>query len=565
MHVSMKSGTKIFFLFLIFSIFPFLITFLIYDYSSLKTTASNVRNLATQLVSQKAEKINERLSYIESLQRSSIDDESMLDLLNNYENEEPIEKALQMTEIKEYFNAIIYSDKFVKSIIINLPNGETLSFGRGTYSGYVDKDIKRLSRIEFTSKLLKNTPFEPEWKANEIDQGKNIYLVRPVHYFAYAKTIGIITFVIDKDEIFDDAIQIKNGESAIVENESAVYGNRQLTKAFNTNPTTVHSGKLYISKKLESDWKLIVAIDEKKMLQPITSARAIMLVVIAAGILVSIALARIIAYSIQKNVNILKSNFGQLEKADFSIGKKITSNDEFSEIESHQIKMANNLDKLIKQNYQNELITKDAIIRSLEYQVSPHFLYNTLEIINSLALENRTDEIRVVTQSLAGLFRYNLTASSLVLLSTELKQSQEYINIEKYQLNYELDVFFEINVDHENIQVVKFLIQPLIENSIKHGFYGRTSPALIEVHVTEKNGVISIVVIDDGQGMSETELNQLKEKIRSETDIEGIGLRNIYRRLQTIFEDKFEMNIESVVGMGTTVLVKFPLTLEESK
>ena len=566
----MNSGTKIFSLILLFTLLPFLIVFIIYDYSSLNTTTNNVRDLATELVAQKAEKINERISYVESLQRTTVNDNSILELLMRFENEEPIEKALQISKLKAYFNAIIYNDHFVKSIIVNLPEGETLTFGRGTYSGYVDNDVTKLSNFTLTNDFIRGIQGRHTWIASEIENGKNIYLIGNIKYFAYAKSLGTIVFLVDKNEFFQDALDIENGDSLILEKEVPIYGagtpSESHIRFSDLSLGENKNGQYYIVKDLSFKWNLSVAIDEHKMLNPITSARNMMLGVIASGIIVSIFFSKMITLSIQNKIRIIKSNFDKLENADFNVVKRLRSDDEFSQIENDQIDFGKKLDQLIQQNYQNKIITKDAVIRSLEYQVSPHFLYNTLEIINSLALENRNTEIRVVTQSLAGLFRYNLKESYLVKLATEIEHSKEYVNIEKYHLKYALDVFFEITVHNTNQQVIKFLIQPLIENSIKHGFAKRLDPATIEIHIIEQDHFIELTVMDDGLGIANEQLDALNRGISSNTMYnEKIGLKNVYQRLQTIYGGNFEMNISSEEGLGASVYIKFPVKLEGIK
>jgi LytS/YehU family sensor histidine kinase len=225
--------------------------------------------------------------------------------------------------------------------------------------------------------------------------------------------------------------------------------------------------------------------------------------------------------------------------------------------------------------YQQELIEESRNRRQLEEhlrtkqlkilqsQVNPHFLFNVLNSIARLALIENANETEEVTYALSDLLRYSLrNIEEIVNLGEELNCIKDYIVIQKKR--YRDQFKFEIDIDEKlyDINIPLLSIQPLIENSIIHGFKERDS-GTIEIKSKEMKEKVVIIVKDDGAGINRNILNNIlsyedenKEKIT--THITGIGINNVHKRLKYYFGDEYGLEINSELGQGTEVKINLP-------
>ena len=269
---------------------------------------------------------------------------------------------------------------------------------------------------------------------------------------------------------------------------------------------------------------------------------------------------------ISKRVKVLLGKFKKLEVGDFSTKEELPGRDEFNEIEKAYSRMVIRLKNTIDQNYIYQIEKKEAELNALQYQINPHFLYNTLEAINAMAALDRNDEVQEITQKLGSLYRYNMIPGSkdLVPLKEELSHVKDYCFIQNIQMSGRLYVFYNIDEHAYEHEILKFLLQPIIENAIKHGFSLRTNDCCIEISVEIANETMVITITDDGIGMDQKKLEKLQNNLQVEID-EGdhIGLRNVAQRIRLYYGEKGSLNVYSTQAIGTTVEIQIPVKAEE--
>lgn len=198
-------------------------------------------------------------------------------------------------------------------------------------------------------------------------------------------------------------------------------------------------------------------------------------------------------------------------------------------------------------------------LEALKSQINPHFLFNTLNTIACMAkLEDAGTTEKMIT-SMSNLFRYNLkTTESEVVLARELKIVEDYLYIQQTRFGDRLQYKKEIHVDENRVIIPSFSLQPIVENAVIHGISKKEQGGRIHIRVWEKNGRVIISVADSGQGMDPQRLEELKEGGRGKkTSRLGIGLGNIYKRLQMMYEGA-ELTIYSREGRGTVIQMKIP-------
>jgi two-component system LytT family sensor kinase len=199
---------------------------------------------------------------------------------------------------------------------------------------------------------------------------------------------------------------------------------------------------------------------------------------------------------------------------------------------------------------EQEKLLLTARVEALASQINPHFLFNTLTSIQSLIRTN-PETARTVVVKLSGLLRRLLRSGDhFVTLREELESIDEYLDIEVIRFGPQLKVDKQISPDTLDVIVPSMILQPLIENSIKHGFSRKVGGGRIVVRSARQNGHAIIEVEDDGMGMTEERMNTAL------TD--GIGLSNVNERLSVIYGAAYRVRITSVPNLGTIIRLEIP-------
>ncbi|MFC0558317.1 sensor histidine kinase [Halalkalibacter alkalisediminis] len=211
-------------------------------------------------------------------------------------------------------------------------------------------------------------------------------------------------------------------------------------------------------------------------------------------------------------------------------------------------------------------LAKQAEIKALQAQVSPHFLFNALNTIVALV---RTDPLkaRKLLISLSHFFRQNLagTTATETTLEEELKHVKSYLEIEETRFSDRLTVQYVIDEEALPIQIPPMTLQPIVENAIKHGVKQLHSNSRILIQIKKDKGAVLLSIKDNGKGMNKKRLKELgKEGLESVTGT-GIGLYNVNRRLEMMYTAESRLRVDSKEGEGTTVSFYIPIKKEENK
>lgn len=221
----------------------------------------------------------------------------------------------------------------------------------------------------------------------------------------------------------------------------------------------------------------------------------------------------------------------------------------------------------IKSEYENKMILMDTQMKALESQINAHFLYNTLEAINSLAEIEGSEDISTMALALGDMFRYSIkTKGALVPLKKELAHVQNFVAIQ--QIRFDNAFCFQMEVPEEllSCKILKLILQPLVENALYHGLLHCNAGSTICLTAKKEAGILCFQVQDDGVGMEPEVLERLQklleEKPRfrelNQRDNGSIGLKNINSRIRLYYGDGYGLTIISEPGNGTTVQIRIP-------
>ncbi|MGL5765817.1 MAG: sensor histidine kinase, partial [Sarcina sp.] len=197
----------------------------------------------------------------------------------------------------------------------------------------------------------------------------------------------------------------------------------------------------------------------------------------------------------------------------------------------------------------------------LQAQINPHFLYNTLDSVIWMVECDKNKEAIVMTSALAKLFRISLNkGENLLLLSDEIKHIESYLTIQKIRYKDRFDVEINIGEGLENLQTLKLIIQPIVENSIYHGLESLYDEGEIKIDIFREDLFLFIIIQDNGLGIKSENLETiLKKKRNFKSTGSGVGLRNVNERIKLYFGDEYGLTIKSELDVGTEVIIKLPI------
>jgi two-component system LytT family sensor kinase len=206
---------------------------------------------------------------------------------------------------------------------------------------------------------------------------------------------------------------------------------------------------------------------------------------------------------------------------------------------------------------EQEKLLMAARVEALASQINPHFLFNTLTSISSL-IRSQPETARMLIVKLSGLLRRLLRSQEhFVTLREELEAIDEYLDIESIRFGPKLRIEKSIDPDTLDVVVPSMLLQPLVENSIKHGLAPKIGEGRITIRSSRRGGHATIDVIDNGVGVSTEHLNRVKTG--------GIGLRNVNERLRVIYGANYQLQLDSVPGEGTCARIVIPELIVPAK
>jgi two-component system sensor histidine kinase YesM len=229
--------------------------------------------------------------------------------------------------------------------------------------------------------------------------------------------------------------------------------------------------------------------------------------------------------------------------------------------------MVRKLKHLIETEFQANLQRRDAEYKALLMQINPHFLYNTLEVMSSLAVQKRSEGVVEVAEALGMMLRYSMKIDNdLVMMKQELQYIRYYISILQIRFGASLQIDIQDDPSIHEVLIIKFILQPIVENAVKYS-RGHAEPAIVKLVVKKHGDQLEIIVEDNGIGMSELQIASILELPSSQTfvnvlttDGKSIGLRNVLARCRLYYGGRFDIEIDSTVGSGTRLIFHLPIS-----
>lgn len=406
------------------------------------------------------------------------------------------------------------------------------------------------------------------------DKVDNIYVARVIYDRDDFTPTGLIVLMIKKDyleSVYKDlsSESTKNISILTEKNEDILSRNNWSTKyiknlKFNgSRGYGIYNKTLITYVKLkEPNFNIIYHIPLNQLYSKINNLKSEFLIIISWSILILSLFSIMTATDFTKPIKELVLGMKKFEKEGKHEDLIVNRNDELGYLSESFNNMSKKLDHLMNMIYKEELTRKEAELKSLQAQINPHFLYNTLENINWMAQLNGVNEISDMVTSLASIMEATIGRDhKLITLREELTYIDNYISILKYRFEDKLNLIKDISEDTKQALIPKLLIQPIIENAIYHGIENIDRKGEIKIHTSLNESILTIEVIDNGVGMTEDELKELNLNIESQENEnikKSIGLINVNKRIKLFYGNDYGLKILSKYNEFTSVSLSVP-------
>ena len=224
------------------------------------------------------------------------------------------------------------------------------------------------------------------------------------------------------------------------------------------------------------------------------------------------------------------------------------------------------MEELREKESRANLLLSQAEYKALQAQINPHFLYNTLETMSSIAEIRNCPEVSMLSQSLSNIFRYSLNMKEqLSTVAQEINHLKNYCYVMSVRMQDNIEYVYDIDESLLKERIPRISIQPLVENALNHGLRNKRGEKKVQIRIKRQDENLVISVRDNGMGMDAEQINeslQKNEMIQTEKG-SSIGLYNINARVKILYGDQYGIHIESAPGEGTCVFIVLPAEKKE--
>jgi two-component system sensor histidine kinase YesM len=334
-------------------------------------------------------------------------------------------------------------------------------------------------------------------------------------------------------------------------------------------------GEKYLKTDKASDYtglKIIGLVPIKDLQKDAKQLTRFTLVISVASLLFAYIMAVYFSKRMVLPIRHLQMKMKKVQKGEFSERAVVHSRDEIGQLSEGFNIMVGEIDRLVKEVYETKIGERDAQLAALQSQMNPHFLYNTLEMINMLAIQQKPLEVSDIVSSLGKLLRYTVDQSkTLVHLKEEVKFVQAYLKIQSFRYGERLNMDIQVDPALECCLIPKLMIQPLIENAIQHGI-GESSGTVCLTISASGNDIV-VCVQDDGPGMTPEQIEEIEAKLYRKsagvrereafgTERKGFALRNVHQRLRLLYGEPYGLRIDQSGREGSLFILRIPMQWE---
>mgnify|MGYP001625329086 FL=1 len=555
--------------------------FVLYIVSSVvyyRSYTEKIIDLNTRMVTQSAQAIRENNANIMNTVISFVSNATVQGYLSETD---VYEKSIALRSLSNLLFNYRYLHPTLQAVAVLEPSGDSVREGNILYSDF--QAILENTRHKTFSSLVMSSAGNPliavRYPSNShTDFGRQIGECIFVFNVSYMLS-GIQSISLEAESDFyivdDQNITLyATHPNAIAEPLAESYAS-MLRESF--EPTVEKKGgRIIVSQRINDlNWHIVSVTSTSVLLRDQQNLHLLFLAMAAMAIVVLIATS---FWFYSHTSRVLLDFIAGIRRIDEGRSEYVTCPDntrEFQSLTDSFNRMLRNLYRLRQEAMDNqrkmflrELENKQTQILFLQTQINPHFLYNTLECINSAGAVYGSWEIQQMAVSLGEIMRYSIKGSNIVTLAREIDIVISYLSIQKVRFPDKVSLVLDIPDPLLEVRLIKLMLQPIVENCVIHGLEPTTRKCLIRISARQAGSVMTIRVSDSGKGITAEKLADIRRAIADSNsnffnETNSIGLANISRRIKLFYGDAYGLTISSD-DRGTVVEVTFPMEIDDN-
>ena len=408
-----------------------------------------------------------------------------------------------------------------------------------------------------------------KWVANK----NKVFLVRQIPFIRENGKINVLYIEINRKNLFqwfENMTDTDYGIYLVNENNRIIYNTQKFSKKNRNQILSLKevkkekkNQKNYIVTKEEiedSGWSVYLYRPSTVIREKIEDILHKVIFTVLISSIICLICIRSLTKKTVRGIEQLQKNMKEIEKGNFELHVHSESKDEVGDLIRGFGAMVSKIRILIEEVYTGNIKQKEYEMRALQAQINPHFLYNSLSLINWMALEEGQEEISKITLAMSSFYRTALNkGNNIILLENEIENIKSYLEIQLMMHDYEFDVEIKVDDTVKKCEVLNLILQPMLENAIEHGIDLKTDGrGKIRVEAIDRGDVLLLEVEDNGIGMEE----EVQDVILTKQS-KGYGLRNVNERIRLYYGEEYHITIESKLGVGTKIITTLPKRIRE--
>ena len=554
-----------------------------YAYAMLSNIITdNFLNSASESFEQSLDYMNYTVYKIFDTSNTIVVNNTVTDILTHDAEEYPLtEQIYDFSKLQSYLCSFENNLDIKK---INLYINDGLIYSSENVSFFKASSLKNTKVEDCILRTNARFIWGPMWYLNESTVNDTLFLLKSIkNPDDLSEDIGflridfrksIIQDIIDKinplDDVFSFVINSDNKIIASSRDLKDLYDNSsidlELIKSaaqFSNQLTTFDDGKFYLQSAAidKTDWYMVNVLPKSSILSTIKTQRNYLFIIVILTIIMAIILAAYLVKVINKRLFQVIDGMRQVPNGHLNNYIENDSSDEVGELIDNYNYMISKMSVLIDEQYKLGKEVKNAELKALQSQINPHFLYNTLDMINWMAQKNMNKEISLAVKNLAKFYKLSLNkGKDITTIRNEVEHSKLYVNLQNMRYDNRITLITRLDESLMDCSIPKITFQPIIENSINHGILGRgmeNGSILISGYISQNNLIIQIS--DDGIGIEKEVLPLILKENNLQTKGSGYGLKNINQRIKLLYGESYGLSFTSNYGFGTTVEITLPV------
>lgn len=559
-------GNKLIIIFVITILLPLCVNTLLSYYHARRIIEDKTSDYLQSLASVTMSKVEMSVENVEDTAFFIAGNEKMQSMLRKTFSDNEREASYQQyKEANDLLSYYVLLSNEISSIYIQALDGRTFRYTKKNQA----PPLEELQEVEEQWKCLKG----------------HIYLKRNLYQFSNQALLGSMVTEVEAPifyNIVKDIFNMADSKAYIVDRDYNIIAGKErsltgqvLDEEYFNSEDALESGfhrtyigeraySVYTGEEIHNGWRLVLALPESYYMKDIRTLQyfTILLALITGA--ASIALIVFAGRSVTRPLKQLSTAMEDVGQGDFEVSLPVESEDEIGVLSRTFNQMVQDMGTLIDNVYKQEMMKQEVEMKSLQMQINPHFLYNTLDTINWIARMKGVNEVGDMTSALGNLMRYSLSKKDFVTIEEELRNLRDYIEIQNVRYGDKMSIEFEVQEQVEGYFIPKLLVQPILENAIVHGVEDKLEPSLIQIRIFREDEELYLVVEDDGVGMTQEAIESLVS-MDYESHKKGhtsIGVYNVNRRIQAVFGKGCGLQVQSQLGAGTKITLHLKILKE---